>query len=58
MLGNRRLADAEFRRDRLHYSAGRVLASGQQFQDPTPHGISEDVQCVHSVNISILTYIS
>ena len=56
MLGNRWLADAKFRRNRVHHNAGRMLAGGQQFQDSTPHGISEDVQRMHSGTIDLDLY--
>ena len=58
MLRYRRLTDAELRGDRLHHEAGWMLAGSQELQDPSPDGISEDVQRVHWVRLSMRAYIS
>lgn len=50
MLGDRGLADAELR---LHDGAdvtGGTFALGEQFQDPAPNRIAEDVKRAHSRN--------
>ena len=47
MLGNRRLADAKFRRYGLHHCAGWMLTCSQQLQDPAPDGVTQNIHCVH-----------
>jgi hypothetical protein len=47
MLGDRRLGDAEVPLDHRNGVPGRTLARGEQFQDATPNGISENIERVH-----------
>ena len=58
VLRHRRLSDAKLRRDRCHHSTGRMLARGQELEDPTPDGITEDIQSVHKATLLVITYIS
>ena len=46
--GHRRLPDPELPRDHLDHVAGRLLAAGQQLEDPAPDRVAEDVEGVHS----------
>ena len=57
MLGHRRLAYPKLCGDRVHDCTSRMLPGGQELQDPTPDGITQDVQRVHADNLSIKTYI-
>ena len=57
VLRHRRLSYAELCRDRCHHRTGRMLARGQELEDPTPDGITEDIQRVHathSINQSLI----
>ncbi len=58
VLRHRRLSYAKLRRDRCHHRTGRMLPQGQELEDPTPDGITEDIQRVHTATLSIDTYIS
>jgi hypothetical protein len=58
MLGHRRLAYPKLCGDRIHHSASRMLARGDELQDPTTDRITQDVKRVHGQTLSIGTYIS
>ena len=58
VLRHRRLSYAKLCRDRCHHRTGRMLARGQELEDPTPDGITEDIQRVHTATLSVITYIS
>jgi hypothetical protein len=45
--GHRRLADPELGGDHRDHLAGRVLALGEQLQDPASHRVAEHVERVH-----------
>jgi hypothetical protein len=47
VLGHRRLGQPELALDAVDDRPGGELATGQQLQDPTPHGIAEDVKRMH-----------
>src|SRR3954469_21788275 len=59
VLGDRGLGDAELRADDAGDRARRLLAGGEQLEDPAADGIAEDVEGVHDAPLlSKLTYIS
>ncbi len=58
MLRHGRLRNPELcLNDRTDRSGGH-LAIGQQLQDPASDGVSEDIECMHSPKIQVMTYIS
>jgi hypothetical protein len=58
MLRHRRLGDPELGLHDGADLAGRLLAVCEQFQDPAPHRITEDIERMHADIISALPYIS
>ena len=52
VLGDGRLGDPELVGDHRGEGPGRLLAVGEQLQQPAPHRIPEDVECVHMGIIS------
>jgi hypothetical protein len=57
MLRHRRLGDPELGLHDGADLAGRLLAVCEQFQDPAPHWITEDIERMHAHIISALPYI-
>src|SRR3954447_9238012 len=53
-----RLANRELGLNGSADGTRRLLTVGQQFQDPPPHWIAEDVERVHPPKIEDFTYIS
>ena len=47
MLRDGRLRDAELRADHRHDLPGRVLLVEDQFEDPSPDRVTEDIERVH-----------
>ena len=47
VLGDGRLGDAELLPDDRRHRAGALLAVGEQFEDPSPYRVTEDVERVH-----------
>jgi hypothetical protein len=58
VLGDGRLADAELGADGGGDVPGRQLPVGEQFQDPPPDRVAENVEGVHAPSISVMTYIN
>lgn len=57
MLGHRGLGDAELPPDGAGDLAGCALPIGEQFQDPAPDRIAQDVERVHEGIIAVNAYI-
>src|SRR5690606_3595611 len=49
MLRDGRLANPELRLNYIDDFAGRLLALGEQFENPAAYGIAEDVEGVHQL---------
>ncbi len=58
MLGDRGLADPELLMDHVTHHARRPLAIGQQLEDATADGVSQNVKREHRAIVSAKTYIS
>src|SRR5690606_21056868 len=54
VLRDRRLADPELGCDYLDDRPRAALSIGKQLQDPSPHGVTENVECVHQAPVSAL----
>lgn len=48
MLRNARLGDAELFLDHVRDTSGAAFATGEEFQNPAPHGIAENIKSMQT----------
>jgi hypothetical protein len=51
VAGDRGLGDAELRPDSVGQRTGRPVPLGEELREPASDGVTEDVECVHTITL-------